>query len=618
VNSIRLSLLLCFLVLLGVALGAVSMFAYRNTEQVLEAKEEARRQLLLAQYETNWRREAQKLDRTLRFQAQLLATQAELLFRFQANQAEPILSCIRYVAPLSLLGVGADANGYLLAPIWFAERNSWPWSEYFRRRRVAEIHFDEDVISRYAADQVIEYFQINGQEGGEWRSRSMGTRAFPFSQDFAARIKPHELRFDDARLEPGVAVRRVTLKVPVTRYLVYPPQRPPRSEGGRPASMTRAPNAPFRRMEVETRPITSPEIVIQCAAETKIRDSAIAWLKSRLDSDLAGLREESAATLKNLRNWLLFIGLTTFATTFVGGLVLIRMGLSPLRRLSEAVSRVSAKDFQLRLDGEQLPSELHPIVDRLTQTLELLKGSFAREKQAAADISHELRTPLAALLTTIEVGLRKTRSVEDYQALLNDCHAIGQQMSRLVERLLALARLDAGVDRLRPCQVEVTALAEQCASIVRPLAEARDLTLRVIRNGPIELRTDPDKFSEILTNLLHNAIEYNKPKGTVEMTVERQNGRVLLTVRDTGIGISTAARRHIFERFYRADPSRQADGLHAGLGLAIVKGYVDLMGGQIHVASVEGQGSTFQLSFPVGDGHSAADTNQAAPSAARR
>jgi signal transduction histidine kinase len=131
------------------------------------------------------------------------------------------------------------------------------------------------------------------------------------------------------------------------------------------------------------------------------------------------------------------------------------------------------------------------------------------------------------------------------------------------------------------------------------LAEARELTLRVHRNGAIPLNTDPDKLREIVTNLLHNAIEYNQPKGSVDLTVERENGHLRLEVRDTGIGIAPEAREHIFERFYRADASRHAEGLHAGLGLSIVKGYVDLMGGTITVESDPGKGSSFRLELPA-------------------
>jgi heavy metal sensor kinase len=342
-----------------------------------------------------------------------------------------------------------------------------------------------------------------------------------------------------------------------------------------------------------------PVIYVQYAHSTGSRDQELARNREEFDKDVASLKAETQASLDALWRHLLWISLATFAATVIGGFWLIRLGLSPLHRLSDAVSRVSEKDFRLQLGDAPLPRELRPIAERLSQTLDLLQRAFAREKQAAADISHELRTPLAALLTTTEVALRKPRTPEEYRELLGDCRESGKQMSQLVERLLALARLDAGADTLRARDVDVAQLAEQCAALVRPLAEARGLRLRVHQEGPANLTADPDKLREVLTNLLHNAIQYNRPEGAIDLVVVRNTGDLRVEVRDTGIGIPEAARQHIFERFFRADPSRQADGLHAGLGLAIVKGYVDLMGGTIGVDSIEGQGSTFRIQLPV-------------------
>jgi signal transduction histidine kinase len=131
------------------------------------------------------------------------------------------------------------------------------------------------------------------------------------------------------------------------------------------------------------------------------------------------------------------------------------------------------------------------------------------------------------------------------------------------------------------------------------LAEAHGIRIDYQPTGPASLTADPVKFREVVTNLLHNAIAYNRPGGSVDLTVERQNGDLLVEVRDTGIGMSPDVRAHIFERFYRADASRQATGVHAGLGLAIVKGYLDLMGGTISVDSAEGRGSTFSVRIPA-------------------
>jgi heavy metal sensor kinase len=350
------------------------------------------------------------------------------------------------------------------------------------------------------------------------------------------------------------------------------------------------------RLEAIRRPI----LIVQCAIDTAQRDAAVAGFSIQRDEELDDLARRTEGSMRDLRTHLLTISLITFAATVFGGIWLVRLGLSPLRKLSVAVSRVSEKDFRLKFEERRLPGELKPIAERLTETLDQLKRAFHREKQAAADISHELRTPLAALLTTIDVTLRKPRNSDDYREALEECRASGQQMNQLVERLLALARLDAGVDMLRPQSVDAAEIAEQCASMVRPLAEARGLALRVHREGKALLHADPAKLREVVTNLLHNAIQYNKPHGSVDLSVARRNGNLEVEVKDTGIGMSTDERKHIFERFFRADPARSADGLHAGLGLAIVKGYVDLMGGSIAVESAEGQGSTFRVRLPAG------------------
>jgi signal transduction histidine kinase len=241
---------------------------------------------------------------------------------------------------------------------------------------------------------------------------------------------------------------------------------------------------------------------------------------------------------------------------------------------------------------------LVPIRERLEHTLDELRRVFEREKQASADISHELRTPVASLLTTVEVALKKSRTAEEYRKTLEECRAMGRQMRQLVERIMAIARLDAGSDRIKPRAVDVAEVVAESAALVRPLAAERGLELRVHCPNPVTLTTDPDKLREVLVNLLHNAVQYNKPHGAVDVAANRDNGWVDLTVQDTGIGIKPEARDHIFERFYRVDASRHADDLHAGLGLSIVKGYVGLLGGTISVESEPGQGSTFRVRLP--------------------
>jgi heavy metal sensor kinase len=586
-KSIRLSLLLYFAVLLAAALGAVSVLVYRTAEQSLQDRQQSVEELLKARYEERRRLEGEKLDEALLAEARHLADLVKLQVPAQLPRGTAL-----YALGLLTASVGPDAH--CISPLWVAEAIPGKPDDVASHVRALAFtpHLKELVVPADRDDQGTHYWQIDLPNGERWRSPSMGASAFPFD--------PHALpgqrldwKLDDTALQPGQPLRRVTLKVAGFRVFF---ERTPKGPRG--------PKAAKAATDEKAAGPRSPQrwtLHIQLAQPTAERDAAVAGFQEQLDAERAGKAAEAQAGLLDLGARLAGISLLTFAATLVGGLWLVWLGLRPLHRLTEAVSHISEKDFRLPLPPAPLPEELRPIAGRLRQTLDQLKAAFAREKQAAADISHELRTPLAALLTTLDVALRKPRAPEEYRRVLAECRAAGQQMTELVEKLLALARLEAGAAHVRPRQVDAVELAEQCGALVRPLAEARGLALEVRHDGPATLTTDPEKLREVLTNLLHNAIAYNRPQGRVELTVGRDNGRLDLLVTDTGVGIPEEARAHIFERFYRADPARQADGAHAGIGLAIVKGYVDLLGGTVRVDSTVGKGSTFTVSLPANE-----------------
>jgi two-component system, OmpR family, heavy metal sensor histidine kinase CusS len=646
-RSIRLSLTVYLLALLVVALGAASVLFYRTTQSSLEARKQATEgqlrskqaatadklqvkfratsEMLQAKFEQDCEHEKARLKESLLSQARTLARLVQFQFdwnRFRGKEYNFLGS----------LGAAATPGGHVLLPLWIAEGSPTPrppldaprpegaprkprsftdelYHRVFMQMRM-EIRLTNNALLEHIDEEVAEYFQINTSWGAVYRSQKMGEQSFAFDKSVFKSAKVPDWDGGETGLGVGRKVYWVWFLTPPASFVPFgggprfwgPRGRPPESTG-------------------RSEPWAQPAIFIQVACDIRKLDAAVAALKERLDqetaplkpklekdlaaldaelaADLDNVEAETTSALKSLRNHLLLLCVFIFAAVVVGTCVLIALGLKPLHRLGEAVSRVSEKDFRLQLGGRRLPRELSPIVERLTHTLEQLKRAFAREKQATADISHELRTPLAALMTTIDVALRKQRSAVEYREALEDCKASGQQINEAVERLLALARLDAGVDRLRQQPVDAVNLARQCVSVVKPLAEAHGLRLNVQGDDSAPLQTDPDKLREILNNLLHNAIQYNREGGSVDVNVHRENGHLQLQVRDTGIGIPETARPHIFERFYRADPSRQADGLHAGLGLAIVKGYLDLMGGSIDVESVEGKGSTFNIRLPA-------------------
>jgi signal transduction histidine kinase len=550
------------------------------------------------QYDEKRRETHRKVDDELLQRAYTIANYAVLQSQF--NRAANLPYTL-----FGLLSASQTPFGHALVPVWIAESVRSPINFELRSFLGSEIQLSEDFLHR-SDDNTSDYFQITAFRGQSWRSASLGDARLPLDPDLFSQMQRYDVKFEEFNFQPGKHVRMVMLKAPFSRTLfLFPPQQRPRGTGGRTESVgPTAPGTPVvQPPPVAPRPVerisTSPSMIIQVATDTIQRDQAVAQLDDELKSKLAGLEDEARESLFDLQVKLLWIGLAAFTAICVGGSLLIGLGLAPLRRLSDAVSRVSERDFRLQFEGPPPPVELEPIVTRLRQTLDALQGAFDREKQASADISHELRTPIAGLMTTLDVALRKPRTADEYRTTLQECREIVKQTSKLVERLLTLTWLDARSDKLRPETVDASELAEQCAKLIRPIANARGLRFELKKDCAVPITTDPDKLREVMANLMHNAIEYNRPDGHVSVRVQPTDGGLNFEVQDTGIGIAPENREKIFERFYRADPSRHDTGRHAGLGLAIVRGYVELLGGQISVESELGTGSTFRVRIPT-------------------
>jgi heavy metal sensor kinase len=600
-RSIRLSLLVYFLVLVSASLGVASLFVYTVARRTLRDKEEAAATLIDARYEERRREAEALLDERLLSHAKVLAGRVRPESRWGWIYRDRDKRYF-HLAALGLLTSRAGPNAFATSPFWLAQgvltRGEPPRDGPGPRSPRMPLHSTQLQQQLFSRNQIVlkigkEVTLPEDAEGPRIHSvietnhwgpplRLSGDLRLPSEADWAP-DKQLWWEFDNCILPEGAPLRRVRFR----------------------AKMSLDMQATFQAFRPKFIPAPAA-LIIQCAADHRELDTTLEGFRQQRDEERQQLRAETAAALAFQRNWLLIIIGCTFAATILGCVGLVWLGLRPMSRLSDAVSKITPKNFTLALGDKRLPVELQPVAERLNETLDQLRRAFAREKQATADISHELRTPLAALITTIELALRKPRSPEQYRELLQDSHDSAKQMHKIVERLLTLARLDAGVDRLRAHSIDVAELAEQCALAVRPLAEARGLQLAVHNQCDADpataasrVSTDPDKLREILSNLLHNAIQYNRPAGKIDLVVARDNGHVRLEVRDTGIGIPAETRERIFERFFRVDPSRTTDGLNAGLGLAIVKEYIELMGGHIRVESALGHGSTFRVDLPM-------------------
>jgi len=228
--------------------------------------------------------------------------------------------------------------------------------------------------------------------------------------------------------------------------------------------------------------------------------------------------------------------------------------------------------------------------------------AFARQQAFIADASHELRTPLTLLRADAEAILRGRGRMESEDVrLVEDIVTEAAHMNVLVSDLLTLARLDTGTEHMRHDVVDLLPIAQETVRRSQALAQERDVTLRVAASTPALVLGDETLLEQVALILVDNAIKYNRPGGTVTVTVtvEERDGQAELHVRYTGVGIPETVLPRLGERFYRADKSRSRSGGGSGLGLAIARGIARAHGGKLRIASKAEVGTTATLQLPT-------------------
>jgi heavy metal sensor kinase len=281
-----------------------------------------------------------------------------------------------------------------------------------------------------------------------------------------------------------------------------------------------------------------------------------------------------------------------------GGWWLAGRAIRPIDQISAAASRISAGNLAERINVAEADNELGRLAGVLNSTFARLEAAFAQQTQFTADASHDLRTPLAVIITEAQTALARERSAAEYRETLEGCLGTAQQMRRLTESLLELARFDAGQETMKREPFDLSRVARECVELVRPLAERRGLKLDCDL-AAVQCLGDAERISQVVTNLLTNAIQFNRDQGNIRISVSADTSSARLQVADTGDGIPEEDLPHIFERFYRADKARSRAQGRNGLGLAICKAIVEAHGGSIEVASQIGAGSTLTVKLPL-------------------
>ena len=289
-------------------------------------------------------------------------------------------------------------------------------------------------------------------------------------------------------------------------------------------------------------------------------------------------------------------GAAVLGLGLVGGWWLATRAIRPIEDISATALRIAAGDLSRRIDSADTENELGRLADVLNSTFARLEAAFAQQARFTSDASHELRTPLAVILSQAQTALARERPAGEYREALEACLRAAQRMRRLTESLLDLARLDAGEEPMRRAPFDLARVARESLDFLGPLAAERGVAL-VAELPPAPCRGDAERIGQVVTNLVKNAIDFNRPGGEVRLAARTTPEEAVLTVADTGAGIAPADLPHVFDRFYRADRARSG-GERVGLGLAIVKAIVDAHSGAVTVESEPGAGSTFTLRLP--------------------
>jgi signal transduction histidine kinase len=228
-----------------------------------------------------------------------------------------------------------------------------------------------------------------------------------------------------------------------------------------------------------------------------------------------------------------------------------------------------------------------------------LAKAIGEMRQFTASISHELRTPLTALRGEAEVMLLQPHPVQEYRRLLASHLEEYDRLTRLINRLLTLARAEAGEISMRAEVVDLAQLTRYLVEQLETVASAKQVSLSFESKGSVEIAADHDWLETAILNMLDNAIRYTPAGGHIAASAAKSGTERILEIRDTGVGISADALPHIFERFYRADPSGKDGNKGAGLGLSLVQWIVEQHHGRIEAKSESGKGSCFTVRFPA-------------------
>ncbi len=284
--------------------------------------------------------------------------------------------------------------------------------------------------------------------------------------------------------------------------------------------------------------------------------------------------------------WLLTLGAIVLAIALLVDAWILKRAIRPVEEIISAAEHISRGKLSTRIETKADSAELARLTKVLNETFASLDRAFTQQARFSGDVAHELRTPVSVLIAEAQSALERERDGEAYRETISTTLRSAKRMSGLIESLLDLAQIESGVDLSRST-CDLAGLSTEVLESLQSLAEARGIVLeQKLAKAPCE--ANAAQITQIVSNLLINAIQHNEPGGRVRVETGHANAQAFITIENTGPGIPAADLPHVFERFYRTDTSRSRKTGGVGLGLAICKAIADAHDAELTAESMEG------------------------------
>lgn len=286
-----------------------------------------------------------------------------------------------------------------------------------------------------------------------------------------------------------------------------------------------------------------------------------------------------------------------FLISLIGGYLLTKRAFDPIDHIIKTARMIGQGNLSQRLNMPRIEDEIGMLAMTFDEMLDKLESAFKKERQFTSNASHQLRTPISAMRALVEDALAYERTGKEYKEILELIYNEIIKMNTIVSQLLMLSRADENNYKLEIENVDLEIVIEDVIEEMKEKANKSNIRLDWICEDKIIIRADQTLITQLLLNLIDNAIKYNKKNGWVRVLAIKKDEKIHLIIEDGGIGISQKDLPYIFNRFYRGDKVKAIEG--TGLGLSIVEWIVKIHKGQIDVKSSENIGTKIEVILPL-------------------